>query len=203
MPSFLFPNRTFYPRAGVNSFEYPNHSFYPRSTDNSFLSGDGTFFKSTSTGGPEPSGAATLVGGRIANPASLLTSLKIANASFAITVNGTVQQVGPLNLTAATDLVSIATTIGNNIAAAGCEWLGNRFAIATDAVGPTQTISFAAAPAAGTDISALCALTAATGAVVTAGFTPREVEDADHGEHGRRSQEAGVRRVQGAQAALR
>lgn len=119
---------------------------------------------------PPAPAAAILTGGVIANTAGLLTTLQaLADASFAITINGTAQQVGPIDMTGASSLTVIATAIGNNMNGAGCVWATNRFVITTTATGAGATLTYASAPAAGSNIATVCALTAASGAALTQG----------------------------------
>ena len=97
--------------------------------------------------------------------AANLTAAKIANASFAVTVNGSTVQVGPLDLHLASDFSTIAAAIDANMTAATCEFTGTKLLIITDPIA-SSTISFGRAPAAGTDVSTILCLTLATYAVI-------------------------------------
>ena len=128
------------------------------------------------TGPPPTPTAAFLTGGAVADPVALLDTLvAIVDAGFAITIGGTVFQVGPGDLAGFADLQTIAAIItaafGGAGAGARCDWSDatRRFTITTTATGPTATIGYASAPAAGTDIAVDCQLTAATGATLTQG----------------------------------
>jgi Protein of unknown function (DUF3383) len=118
---------------------------------------------------------AILTGGTVPDPAALLTTLEaITDASMAITINGTVVQMTPTSLAGAGTMLLIAALItsalgGNTVAR--CQWVvaNNHFTITTNATGAAATLTVASAPAAGTDISALCHFTTATGATLTQG----------------------------------
>jgi hypothetical protein len=120
---------------------------------------------------------AVLTGGVVADPAALLTSLlAITDGSLRITINGVVQNTIATDFTAAGTLAVVASRIttslgGSNVAV--CAWVAasNRFTITTNAKGAAATIGFASTPPSGTDISALCHFTAATGAALTQGAT--------------------------------
>lgn len=117
--------------------------------------------------GPTP---AILTGGVIANPGGLLTALQAQTAaSFAITINGTAQEVGPLDLTGASDLSVIAAAFANNMNGATCEWQTNQFVIETDAKGASATLTYASAAATGTNVSAICQLTSTSASSLVQG----------------------------------
>src|SRR6185295_16440739 len=83
---------------------------------------------------------------------TLLATLKAtASASFAITVDGTLRQVTPMTLSGASDLTSIAATIGNNLTGGGCTWSGSCFVVSSDTTGASSTLTYAVAPASGND----------------------------------------------------
>lgn len=110
--------------------------------------------------GPTP---AILVGGAIANVASVLTALQgMTNSSFAITINGTAQDVGPLDTTGVSDMPAAAALFADEMEAATCEWRTDRFLIQTDARGVGATLSYASAAASGTNVSSIFRITATT-----------------------------------------
>jgi len=111
---------------------------------------------------------------------TLLTTLQaIANGGFAMTIDGTARQISPIDFTTGvTDLHEAAGKIQGVMATwAECTWdeTALQFNIRSLTTGIVSTLSFATAPAAGTDISATLKLTAATGALPakngTAGMT--------------------------------
>jgi hypothetical protein len=119
--------------------------------------------------------SAILTGGVVADPAALLVTLEaITDASFAITINGNVVQSIPQDFATSNSLLLIAALITSSLGGnpvARCQWVAgtSRFTITTAATGTAATITYASAPAAGTDISALCCFTLATGATLTQG----------------------------------
>ena len=111
---------------------------------------------------------AQLVSGAL-QPSVVATLKGIAAAQFAITINGTVHQIGPMNLTTVTSFTDVATAINTAVAAAAagstCVYaVPNLLISAPAAVG--GAITFASAPSGGTDVSATLCLTSATGAVI-------------------------------------
>lgn len=114
--------------------------------------------------------SAILIGGVIPDPAALLTALQEQSAaSFAITINGTAQEVGPIDLTGASDLSVIAAAFGNNMNGATCEYQSGMFVIETIAKGASATLTYASPPADGTDVSIGCRITSATASSLTQG----------------------------------
>lgn len=121
---------------------------------------------------PAPATKARLFGGGFttAEASSLLTSLKaLNNASFAITVDGTLRQVTPTNLTAAANLSAVATAIGTALTGGDCSWSGSCFVVNSDTTGAASTLTYAVAPASGTDISGTAKLAVGTGAFLDQG----------------------------------
>ena len=121
---------------------------------------------------PTPATKAKLFGGGFtdAEEVDLLAALKaLTNASFAVTVDGTPRQVTPMNLTAVADLPAVATAIGTGLTGGDCSWSGSCFVVSSDTAGALSTLTYAVAPASGTDISTTAKLTAATGAVLDQG----------------------------------
>lgn len=112
---------------------------------------------------PDGQTEAMLSGGVI--PSSNLAGVKVADASFAITINGTVTQVGPIDMHLASDFSVIAAAIDANLTTADCALVDGAMQITTHPAAGSS-ISFARAPAAGTDVSALLRLTAATSASI-------------------------------------
>jgi len=119
--------------------------------------------------------SASLTGGNFTPTAqdALVTTLTgITTGQFAMTINGTLRQVGPVNfstmtgadttakLTSAGELIN--TAIGANGSASWNNTLG-AFVIRSSTTGAASTITYASAPASGTDISATIKLTSASG----------------------------------------
>jgi phage tail sheath gpL-like len=104
--------------------------------------------------------------------ADLLATLQaLTDAAFAITINGTVQTAGPVNLTAAVSLNDAARLLGMNLAGVNLVFNGTAFVVTTFASGAAATLTNATAPPAGTDVSADLMLTAATSASLVQGGT--------------------------------
>lgn len=87
-----------------------------------------------------------------------------ATSGFSITVNGVVQHLGTVNLSAVTTLNGVATAINLVLINATCAWNASLscFVFTTTTTGPTATITVLSAPTAGTDISGLLGGTAST-----------------------------------------
>lgn len=117
---------------------------------------------------PQP---ARLTGGQFPNPATTLTALQmISNGSFAVTISGTLREIGPLDFTGASDLNMCAAIITATMATLGtCNTDGLHFRITTNDVGPSATITYASAASSGTSIATTCRWTVGTGAVLTQG----------------------------------
>lgn len=123
--------------------------------------------------------AAELLGGPVS--ASIATYTGITTGAFAITTDGTVKQVVTINLTGAASMNAIAALIQTRVQAvatgATVVWLGNRFKVTSGTTGATSSISFASAPASGTDISAILGLDAASGGKTTQGAAVESITD--------------------------
>lgn len=120
---------------------------------------------------PNPT-AAILTSAAITDPAALLATLAaIADAGFAITINGTAREIGPLDFGGADSLGYCAAMVNTALGAeAVCAAAGDTaFTITTAATGTAATISYAGPPATGTDISTTCGLTQAAGATIVNG----------------------------------
>jgi hypothetical protein len=106
---------------------------------------------------------------------ALLTNLQgIANGAFALTISGTAVDTGPISFAAITTLeeaaeaIQAAATI-SPLATVTWNATTGQFVLATIATGGTQSVTYASAPAAGTDISGILQLAAGSGATVTQG----------------------------------
>jgi hypothetical protein len=117
--------------------------------------------------GPMP---AILTGDVIPNPGALLTALQaVGNASFAITINGTAQELEPMDMTGINTLADAAAMIADEMTGATCEYQSGMFVIETDAKGASATLSYASAPADGADISTGLRLTSTTASSLVQG----------------------------------
>jgi hypothetical protein len=118
---------------------------------------------------------ARLRGGQIVDTVAFLASINaITNGSMAITINGNVVQGVLTDFSGLGTMPLVAAAIGGMLGGATvcrCTWLGSMFEIDTTRTGTAATLTYASAPASGTDISALCHFTAATGAALTQGAT--------------------------------
>lgn len=98
-----------------------------------------------------------------------LDTLKaITNGAFKITVNSTAITCSSLNFSSATSYSDVAsaiqTKLASGLASTTCTWDSQfkAFVITSPTTGATSTITFAEAPASGTDISAVLGLTSGT-----------------------------------------
>jgi hypothetical protein len=98
----------------------------------------------------------------------------VTNGGFDITIDGTAKTITGLNFSAATNLNGVAADITTALGAAGaCVWNESfaQFQIASASTGATSTLTFATAPASGTDISSMLGMTASSsGAYVAQGI---------------------------------
>lgn len=95
-----------------------------------------------------------------------LASLKeITNGAFKITVNGTAITCSSLNFSSATNYSDVAsaiqTKLASGLASTTCTWdsQSKSFVITSPTTGDTSTITYAEAPASGTDVSGVLGLT--------------------------------------------
>lgn len=149
--------------------------------------GGGSIYPPVTLPPKNPARAANLIGAAFtsAEQTTLLATLKaLTNASLAVTVDGIVQQMAPTDIHLASDLTSIAAGIANNLPGATCAWVVDHFEITSDTTGAGSSISYAVAPAAGTNISATCRLNQGSGAAIAVGSVPfaaeTEPEPQDH-----------------------
>ena len=111
------------------------------------------------------SAAAAFVRGT--EPVSLAQLQAVTNGSFAVTVNGTVEDAVSLDFSSAVSYSDIATVISNALSGATCSWNSHfgAFVLTSSTAGDSSSISFAGpsdASGAGEDVSALLGLTAGT-----------------------------------------
>ena len=112
-----------------------------------------------------PATAGKLEGGSIT-----LSSLSaITDGAFVISVDNVAQTVTGLDFTSLTTLALIAAELESQLTGATVAAGANNLIITSATTGAASEVSYASAPASGTDVSALLALTSGSGATATAG----------------------------------
>lgn len=102
---------------------------------------------------------------------AIATWQAISDGAFKITIDGGVEQsLTALDFSADANLNAVATTINGTLSGASIAWDGKKFTVTSGTVGVGSAVSFAAAGASGTDISAMLKLTSATGATLVDGI---------------------------------
>lgn len=94
----------------------------------------------------------------------------ITTGSFKVDVDGVTKTLAGLDFSAQTNLNGVAAVITTALAGAVCTWDGSRFQITSPTTGLTSTVGYASSTGAGTDISAMLKLTAATATGAVGGF---------------------------------
>ena len=96
----------------------------------------------------------------------------ITTGAFKIDVDGVTKSLSGLNFSAALNLPGVAAIIDTALAGASVAWDANagRFIVRSDTTGASSTVSYAYAPASGTDISALLKLTSGTASAPVTGI---------------------------------
>lgn len=85
----------------------------------------------------------------------------VTSGGMKVTIDGTLKSLSAVNLSAVTNLNGVASAVTAALGASGtCTWNANfsRFEIVSATTGATSTITYAEAPASGTDISSLLGL---------------------------------------------
>lgn len=113
----------------------------------------------------QPAAPARLTGGAI----TLADLAPVKNGGFVIEIDGVAQHVSGLDLSAATSLPDIAAALTGKLEGVTIAADATGLVFTTTAVGAEATIGYAAAPAEGDDLSALLALTEASGASAVSG----------------------------------
>lgn len=114
---------------------------------------------------------------RSAKNVKTLTAFKaVTDGAFTISIDSTAQNVTSLDFSAATSFSDVATIIQTGITTAGATGvavgyssLTGAFTITSGTTGASSEVSFASAPASGTDLAAFMGLTEALGAVISPG----------------------------------
>ena len=96
----------------------------------------------------------------------------VASGGFSVTINGSVQNVTGVNLSAVSNLNGVASAVTAKLTGATCTWNASlgRFDITCASTGATSTITFATAPGSGTDLGALMLLESANGGSFVGGI---------------------------------
>ncbi|WP_288074673.1 DUF3383 domain-containing protein [Pseudomonas sp.] len=105
----------------------------------------------------------------------------VTSGGMKITIDGTLKTLSAINLSGETNLNGVASAITTALAGAGtCTWNANfsRFEIVSATTGATSTISYAEAPASGTDISGLLGLITGQASVPVDGVVAETLLDA-------------------------
>lgn len=123
----------------------------------------------------------TLRGGVLTAAEQLMSAWKVITAgAFKITVDGTVTTVEGLNFVAAANLPAVAAIINAGVTGATVTWDANssRFLVKSDTTGTSSTVSYAEAPASGTDISAMLKLKSGLASTPVAGIAAESLTEA-------------------------
>lgn len=103
----------------------------------------------------------------------------IVAGGFAITLDGAVKQISGINFAGVANMNAVAALIQTAMTAAAagssCVWTGTRFKLTSGTTGGASTITYAVAPAAGTDMSTMMGLHAAGAGIITAGASAESV----------------------------
>lgn len=95
----------------------------------------------------------------------------VTNGAMGISIDGVVQNVTALNLSAVLNLNGAASALQAKLTGATVTWDANnaRFIVKSNTTGASSAVSFATAPGSGTDVSSLFKLKAADGGYLVAG----------------------------------
>lgn len=125
---------------------------------------------------------AAILHGDILSPTqqALSSFTSITAGAMGITINGTVQNVTAVNLSAVTNLNGVASAITAKLTGATCTWNASlgRFDITTTTTGATATITFATSAGTGTDLATALQLRSTDGGSVVGGGAAETAVDA-------------------------
>ena len=107
---------------------------------------------------------------------TIATWTAIADGAFDIDLDAAEENVTGCDFSAVTDMDDVAAEIASNFTGT-CTWDGTRFVLRGTATGSTATISFANAPAAGTDISILMDALSTDGGTVNDGVDAETIAE--------------------------
>lgn len=122
--------------------------------------------------------AGWLRGGK--NTATLAALQAVTNGAMEIDVDGTTVSLSSVDFSAATSFSDVAATLTTAFSSAATVTYSSftgAFQITSNTVGASSSVSFASAPASGTDLSALLNLAEGTGAVVSPGVAAMSVAE--------------------------
>lgn len=122
--------------------------------------------------------AGWLRGGK--NTATLAALQAVTDGAMDIDVDGTTVSLSSVDFSADTSLSDVAATLTTAFSSAATVTYSSftgAFQITSNTVGATSSVSFATAPASGTDLSALLNLTQAAGAIVSPGVAAMSVAE--------------------------
>jgi hypothetical protein len=116
----------------------------------------------------------TLRGAVLSSAQQLMTNFtSINNGGMSVTINGTLRALTGLDFTAQTNLNGVASVIQTALSTNGSiTWDANngRFVLQSNTTGTSSTVTFASAPASGTDVSNLLGLRSTSGGYVIVGI---------------------------------
>ena len=101
---------------------------------------------------------------------SMSNFTSITNGGFHITIDGVVKSLTGLDFSGETNLNGVATVISGALTGGVCTWNGSQFIVTSSTTGTSSTVSYATAPASGTDISALLKLSSTTAIALVNGY---------------------------------
>ena len=117
-----------------------------------------------------------LLGGALSTAEQALANFTaVADGAMDITVDGTAKNLAALDFSAATNLNGVASIVTGALAgAASVVWdsVYSRFVVTSTTTGASSAVSFADAPATGTDVSGLLGLTSTDGGRLVGGVVP-------------------------------
>ena len=105
---------------------------------------------------------------------------EITAGAFKVDIDGTTKSLTGLNFSTALNLPGVAAIIDTALVGASVEWDANsgRFIVRSDTTGASSTVSYAYAPASGTDISGALKLTSGTASAPVVGIVAESLADA-------------------------
>ena len=126
--------------------------------------------------------SALLKGGTLSEAQQALANFTVVTTgAMKITIDGTVKSLSAIDLSAVTNLNGVASAVTAKLGASGtCVWNASfdRFEITSSTTGVTSTITYAEAPASGTDISALLGLVTGVASAPVNGVAAESLVDA-------------------------
>ncbi|WP_057380686.1 DUF3383 domain-containing protein [Pseudomonas aeruginosa] len=126
--------------------------------------------------------SALLKGGALSEAQQALSNFTAVTAGgMKITIDGTLKSLSAIDLSAVTNLNGVASAVTTKLGASGtCVWNAefDRFEITSSTTGVTSTITYAEAPASGTDISALLGLVTGVASAPVDGVAAESLVDA-------------------------